>query len=90
MAMQDAAKHGFDHMPAMGSAIASLIVSPDETFRPDARCPRPPCRVTDDFLSKAYDARAPWAVSAIPPLQQALMDASVLGFSDSSLQAWLS
>lgn len=25
------AKHGLDHMPAMESAVASLIVSPDET-----------------------------------------------------------
>lgn len=39
-------------------SIAALIVSPDEVLRPDTRCPRPQCRVTDDLLSKAYDAAA--------------------------------
>lgn len=95
-AMQDAAKYGLGRMPAIEPAIASLIVSPDETLRPDARCPRPQCRVTDDLLSKAYDAGARMgrignsfshlmlALSAT--LQQESLRAPV-SFNDASLQA---
>ncbi|XP_062372037.1 uncharacterized protein LOC134059609 [Sardina pilchardus] len=57
-AMQDASKFGLDRMPVVEPTIAALIVSPDEALRQDARCPRPQCRVTDDLLSKAYDAAA--------------------------------
>ena len=97
-AMQDAAKFGLAHMPAVEPAIAALIVSPDEALRPDARCPRPQCRATDDLLSKAYDAAARMgrignslshlmlALSA--SLQEATLDASVHSFGDSSLQAF--
>lgn len=89
-AMQDAAKYGLGRMPAIEPAIASLIV------RPDARCPRPQCRVTDDLLSKAYDAGARMgrignsfshlmlALSAT--LQQESLRAPV-SFNDASLQA---
>ena len=63
--MQDAKrKFGLAHMSAVEPAIAALIVLPDEVLRPDARCPRPQCRVTDDLLSKAYDAAA-WDTLAI-------------------------
>ena len=55
-AMQDVAKFGLDRMPAIELTIASLIVSPDEALRPDARCPRPQYRVTDNLLCKAYDS----------------------------------
>lgn len=65
-AMQDAAKFGLDHMPAIEPAIASLIVSPDEALRPEAWCPRPQCRVTDDLLSKAYDTATPSLTSCLP------------------------
>lgn len=97
-AMQDAAKFGLAHMPAVEPAIAALIVSPDEALRTDARCPRPQCRATDDLLSKAYDAAARMgrignslshlmlALSA--SLQEATLDASVHSFSDASLQAF--
>ncbi|XP_037604355.1 uncharacterized protein LOC119475586 [Sebastes umbrosus] len=97
-AMQDAAKFGLDHMPAIEPAIASLIVSPDEALRPEARCPRPQCRVTDDLLSKAYDTAARMgrmgnslshlmlALSA--SLQEAAPDVSSTSLSDASLQAF--
>ena len=97
-AMQDAAKYGRGRMPAVEPAIASLIVAPEETLRQDARCPRPQCRVTDNLLSKAYDAGARMgrignslshlmlAVSA--SLQQGVPDASVGTFSDASLHAF--
>ncbi|MEQ2184720.1 hypothetical protein GOODEAATRI_011037 [Goodea atripinnis] len=49
-AMHKAAKFGLGCMPPVESAIASLIVSPDEALRLNARCPRPQCRVTDDLL----------------------------------------
>lgn len=57
-AMHDAARVGLGHMPAIEPAIASLIVSPDEALRQNARCPSPQCRVTDDLLTRAYDAGA--------------------------------
>ena len=90
--MQDAAKFGLAHMSAVEPAIAALIVLPDEALGPDARYPRPQCRVTDDVLSKAYDAAARigrignslshlmLALSA--SLQEATLDASIhsIGF----------
>ena len=97
-AMQDAPKFGLGRMPAIEPTIAALIVSPDEALRPDARCPRPQCRVTDDLLSRAYDAAARMgrignsmshlllALSA--SLQEATVDPSVHNFSDASLQAF--
>ncbi|KAK0149825.1 hypothetical protein N1851_009418 [Merluccius polli] len=97
-AMQDAAKFGLARMPAVEPAIAALVVSPEEALRPDARCPRPQCRVTDDLLAKAYDAAARMgrignslshlmlALSA--SLQEATVDASVHSFGDASLQAF--
>ncbi|XP_056269652.1 uncharacterized protein LOC130193228 [Pseudoliparis swirei] len=56
--MQDAAKYGLERMPAIEPTIASLIVSPEETLRPEARCPRPQCRATDELLSQAYNTAA--------------------------------
>ena len=97
-AMQDAPKFGLDRMPAVKLTIAALIVSPDEAPRPDARCPRPQCRVTDDLLSKAYDAAARMgrignsmshlmlALSA--SLQEVAVGAPAHDFSDASLQAF--
>ncbi len=52
------AKFGLGRMPAIEPTIAALIVSPDETLRQDARCPRPQCWITDDLLPKAYDTAA--------------------------------
>lgn len=97
-AMQDAPKFGLGRMPSVESTIAALSVSPDEALRPDARRPCLQCRVTDDLLSKAYDAAARMgrignsmshlmlALSA--SLQEASLDASVHSFSDAYLQAF--
>ncbi|MEQ2185321.1 hypothetical protein GOODEAATRI_017014 [Goodea atripinnis] len=57
-AMHEAPKFGLGYIPPVESAIASLIVLPNEALRPNARCPRPQCRVTDDLLSRAYDSGA--------------------------------
>jgi len=77
------------------TTIASLIVSPDEALRSEARCPLPQCRVTDDLLTKAYDTAAHigrignslshlmLALSA--SLQQNALSASSTSLSDGSL-----
>ncbi|XP_030293378.1 uncharacterized protein LOC115593839 [Sparus aurata] len=57
-AMQEAGSYGLDRMAPVDPTIASLIVSPDEALRPDARCPRPQCRMTDDLLVRAYNIAA--------------------------------
>ncbi|MEQ2183382.1 hypothetical protein GOODEAATRI_032017, partial [Goodea atripinnis] len=49
-AMHKVPKFGLGCIPPDESAIASLIVPPDEALRPNACCPRPQCRVTDDLL----------------------------------------
>lgn len=97
-AMHDAAAVGLDRMPSIEPTIASLIVSPDEAMRATARCPRPQCRVTDDLLSRAYNAGARagrignslshlmLALSA--SLQESGADDSTASFSDASLQAF--
>lgn len=97
-AMQDAPRFGLGRMPAIEPTIAALIVTPDEALRPDARCPRPQCRVTDDLLSKAYDAAARMGrignsmshllLAQSASLQGATVDASIHSFSDASLQAF--
>ncbi|XP_033987890.1 uncharacterized protein LOC117483621 [Trematomus bernacchii] len=99
-AMQDPARVGLGRMPPIEPAIASLILAPDEALRPDARCPLPQCRVTDELLCKAYDAAARMGrignslshlmLAASAALQQAPAEPSLLGLSDASLQAfWL-
>jgi len=97
-AMQDPAKVGLGRMPPIEPAIASLILAPDEALRPDARCPLPQCRVTDELLCKAYDAAARMGrignslshlmLAASASLQQAPAEPSLLGLSDASLQAF--
>lgn len=37
-------------------AIASLIVSPNEALKSDARCLHPQCRITHDFLVRCNNA----------------------------------
>lgn len=97
-AMHDSVKAGLDRMPAVEPAVASLIVSPDEALRRDVRCPRPQCRVTDDFLCRAYNAGARagrlgnslahlmFALSA--SLQDDGRATAAVGFSDAALQAF--
>ncbi|CAL8310464.1 unnamed protein product [Boreogadus saida] len=97
-AMQNAAQVGLGRMPAVEPAIASLILAPDEALRPNARCPRPQCRVTDDLLSKAYDAAARMGrignslshllLGLSTSLQQAQVEPSLQSLSDASLQAF--
>ncbi|MEQ2160412.1 hypothetical protein GOODEAATRI_033450, partial [Goodea atripinnis] len=57
-AMHEAPKFELGCMPPVESAIASLIVPPNEALRTNARCPRPQCRVTNDLLCRAYDSGA--------------------------------
>ena len=97
-AMQDAAKFGLGRMPAVEPTVAALIVSPDEALRLNARCPSPQCRVTDDLLSKAYDAAARMGrignsmshlmLTLSACLQEAMLDTSSHNVSDVSLQAF--
>ena len=85
-------------MPPVEPTIASLILVPDQALRPDARCPRPQCRVTDDLLSKAYDAAARMGqignslshlmLALSTSLQQAAVEPSMQDISDASLQAF--
>ena len=97
-AMQDPAQYGLGCMPPVEPAIASLILAPDQALRPDARCPRPQCRVTDDLLSKAYDAAARMGrignslshlmLALSTSLQQAAVEPSMQDICDASLQAF--
>ena len=96
--MQNASKHGLDRMPAIEQTIASLIVAPEEVLRPNARCPRPQCRITDDLLTKCYDTAARMGcignslshliLALSQSLQSSSADASVQSLSDTSLQAF--
>ncbi|CAL8348907.1 unnamed protein product [Boreogadus saida] len=94
----DAAQVGLGRMPPVEPAIASLILAPDETLRPDARCPRPQCRVMDDLLTKAYDSAARMGrignslshllLGLSTSLQQAQVEPALQSLSDASLQAF--
>ena len=96
--MEDAAKLGLDHSPPVDPAIAALVVSPDEALRPDARCPRAQCRLTDDYLTKSYDTAARMArlgnslshlvLALSQSLQAAGADAPTQGLSDISLRTF--
>ncbi|KAK0150202.1 hypothetical protein N1851_008886 [Merluccius polli] len=67
-------------------------------LRPDARCPRPQCRVTDNLFSKAYDSAARMGrignslshllLGLSTSLQQAQVEPSLQTLSDASLQAF--
>lgn len=56
--MQDATKVDLGCMSAVEPTIVAIIVYLDEALKQDVRCSHPQCRVTDDLLSKAYDASA--------------------------------
>ncbi|MEQ2185777.1 hypothetical protein GOODEAATRI_021704, partial [Goodea atripinnis] len=96
-AMHEAPKCGLGCMPPVESAIASHIVPPDEALRPNARCPRPQCHVTDDLLCRAYDSGAQvgriWKLSHLllglsSSLESVSLDQSTQGLLDPSLQAF--
>ncbi|MEQ2184697.1 hypothetical protein GOODEAATRI_010727 [Goodea atripinnis] len=98
-AMLEATKFGLGCMPPVKSAIASLIVPPDEALRPNARCPRPQCRVMDDLLCRAYDSGAQmgWIGNSLSHLMLGLssslesvpLDQSTQALLDASLQAFV-
>ncbi|MEQ2160330.1 hypothetical protein GOODEAATRI_032588 [Goodea atripinnis] len=56
--MRNPGDHGLDRMPPVDHCIASLVFSPDEALRERARCPSAQCRVTDDYLCRAYNIAA--------------------------------
>lgn len=97
-AMHDSSKAGLDRMPSVEPAVAALIVTPDEALRHEVRCPRPQCRITDDFLCRAYNAgaRAGRLGNSLAHLLFALSaslqgdggSADTVGFSDAALQAF--
>ena len=85
-------------LTAIEPTIASLIVAPEEVLRPNARCPKPQCRITDDLLTKCYDTAARMGrignslshliLALSQSLQSSSADASVQSLSDTSLQAF--
>ena len=97
-AMQEAGSYGLDRMAPVDPTIASLIVSPDEALRPDARCPHPQCRLTNDLLVRAYNiaARMAWIGNSFSHLildlsqvlQESGVDSSAQTLSDASLQTF--
>ncbi|MEQ2177034.1 hypothetical protein GOODEAATRI_034410, partial [Goodea atripinnis] len=97
-AMYEAPKFGMGCMPPVESAIGSLIVPPNEALSPNARCPRPQCRVTDDLLCRAYDSGARMGrignslshlmLGLSSSLESVPLDHSTQGLLDPSLQAF--
>lgn len=97
-AMEGAEAVGLLHMPAVEPAIAALIVSPDEAMKPDPRCPSAQCKVTDDYVCRAYATAARigrlgntlshFLLALSTSLQEAQVDASVRDICDASLQTF--
>ena len=97
-AMEGAEAVGLLHMPAVEPAIAALIVSPDEAMKPDPRCPSAQCKVTDDYVCRAYTTAARigrlgntlshFLLALSTSLQDAQVDDSVRDICDASLQAF--
>ncbi|KAL2077918.1 hypothetical protein ACEWY4_025603 [Coilia grayii] len=85
-------------MPNIEPSVAALVLSPGKALRPDARCPRPQCRLTDDLIVKSYDTAARMGrignsmshllLAMSQTLQGADLDPSVRDLSDTSLQAF--
>lgn len=96
--MRDAATYGLGSMPGVEPTLAAIIVSPDEALRPDARCPRPQCRITDDYICKGYDAAARAArignsmshmlLALSQSLQSSEVEPAIRDLTDSLLQAF--
>ena len=97
-AMADAAKFGLDRMPAVENPIASLVVSPDEALGQNPRCPLAQCRLTDEYITHAYDSAARMARVSnslshlILALDKSLVDAgadrATQSLSEASLRAF--
>lgn len=96
--MQDSGQYGLNRMPSVDSVIANLVVSPADAARPDARCPRPQCRVTDELLTKSYDIAARigrlgnsfshLGLALSQSLKDAGVDEATQSLSDASLQTF--
>nr|WPK86714.1 NLRC3-like protein 49 [Sebastes schlegelii] len=90
-AMQEAGSYGLDRMGPVEPAIASLIVSPDEALRTDARCPRPQCRLTDDRaarMGRMGNSFSHLILALSQSLQETGTDPAAQTLSDASLQAF--
>ncbi|MEQ2182576.1 hypothetical protein GOODEAATRI_023766, partial [Goodea atripinnis] len=89
---------GWAACPHVESAIASLIIPPDEALRPNARCPQLQCRVTDDLLCRAYNSGAQMGrignslshllLGLSSSLESVPLDQSTQGLLVASLQAF--
>lgn len=96
--MQCATDYGLDRMPSVDGTIAALVVAPADAARPEARCSRPQCRVTDDLITKSYDTAARigrlgnslshLALALSQSLKEAGVDNATQSLSDASLQTF--
>ncbi len=96
--MQEAESYGLGQMPEVNPFIASFILSPEEALRPNVRCPRPQCRITDALLIQAYNKAACMGrignslshlrLALSQSLQSMGDDPSIQSISDASLQAF--
>ncbi|KAL7384347.1 hypothetical protein ABVT39_000444 [Epinephelus coioides] len=85
-------------MPAVEPPIAALIVAPDEAMKSDPKCPSAQCKVTDDYVCKAYNTAAcvgrlgntlsHLLLVFLASLQDAQVDGPVRDICDASLQAF--
>ena len=57
-AMVRAEEQGLGRMPPVDPNVASLIVTPEEALRREARCPLTQCRLTDELITRSYDTAA--------------------------------
>ena len=97
-AMEGAEAVGLLHMPAVEPAVAALIVSPEEAMKSDPRCPSAQCKVTDDYVCKAYNTAARigrlgntlshFLLALSTSLQDAQVDDSTRDICDASLQTF--
>ncbi|XP_057686428.1 uncharacterized protein LOC130912382 [Corythoichthys intestinalis] len=97
-AMHDPAAVGLDRMPGVEPAIASFIVSPEESLRPVVRCPQPQGRLTDELILRAYGAgaragrignsMAHLLLALLASLPESGADTSAVGFCDAALHAF--
>ena len=96
--MSAASSYGLDRMPDIEPSVAALVLSPGEALRPDARCPQPQCRLTDDHIVRGYNTAARMGrignsmshliLALSQTLQASDVDPSVRDLSDASLQAF--
>lgn len=56
--MLDPETVGLLHMPVVDTQIAALVLPPDEAVKPDPKCPSAQCKITDDYICRAYASAA--------------------------------